>query len=158
MSSASTNELTLVRLWYLIGDWEGAGKGPDFRFRGNARCMWALGDHFLAAQLDLNDASSGKALLAEHFYIYYEYSANCLVGDIFGSNNVVEHALGFADSRGRMVLTTDRLTSAPKGFPVRRLRRTFWVMASSQWAFTVEQDLGEGFVPYLEGQMRRRGG
>jgi hypothetical protein len=158
MNSATTNELTLVRLWYLIGEWEGTGKGPDFRFRCNARCMWTLGDHFLVVQFDFSDASSGKALMSEHTLIYYDHNANCLVGDVFGSNSVVEHALGFADSRGRMALTTDRLTCFPKGFPVRRLRRTFWVMASSQWAFTVEQDLGEGFVPYLEGQMHRRGG
>ncbi len=158
MSSATTNELALVRLWYLIGEWEGTGKGPDFRFRTNARCLWALNDHFLVIQLDVNDASSGKALMSEHAYIYYDREVNCLVGDIFGSNSMVEHALGHADSRGRMALTSDRLACIPKDLPVRRMRRTFWMMASSQWAFTVERDLGQGFVPYLEGQMRRRGG
>jgi hypothetical protein len=157
MGSTTTNELGLTRLWYLIGKWEGAAKGPDLRLRASARCVWALDDHFLVMELEFTDASSGRIASAEHSYIYYDRDLNCLVGDIFGSDGSVEHALGHADSRGRMALTTERLSRVPKGLPICHLRRTTWMMATSQWAFTVERDLGEGFAPYLEGQMRRRG-
>jgi hypothetical protein len=158
MSSATTNELALTRLWYLIGDWEGSGKGPDFRFRATARCVWALDDRFLVVQLEITDTASNKLVTAEHSYIYYDRDLNCLVGDTFSSNGMVDHALGHVDSRGRMALTTDRLCCIPKGLSLRRLRRTTWTMAAAQWAFTVERDLGEGFITHLEGQMRRRGG
>jgi len=156
MESASTRELGLTRLWYLIGEWEGSGKGPDFRFHASARCRWVLNDHFLAMSLELDDAASGQPIIAEHSYIYYDRELVCLVSDIFGSNGMVEHTVGHADLRGRMVLTAERLSRVPTDLPLRRVRRTTWTMATLQWAFTVERDLGQGFAPYLEGQMRIR--
>lgn len=158
MGSVTTNELALTRLWYLIGDWEGTGKGPEFRFRATARCVWQLSDHFLVAYLELDDVASGQVVVAEHAYIYYDRELNCLVGDIYSLDGMVEHALGHVDSRGRMALTTNRLSCVPRGLPVRCVRRTTWMIAASHWAFTVERDLGQGLAPYLEGQMRRRTG
>ena len=61
MEPVSTQQLALTRLWYLIGEWEGTGKGPDFRFRASAQYSWALGDHFIAGQLTLSDLLSGEA-------------------------------------------------------------------------------------------------
>ena len=158
MNSASTHELVLTRLWYLVGDWEGTGKGPDFRFSAKATYSYILHDHFLFGYVEINDLNSGQVLMAEHTYFYFDRSLKSLASDTFHENGMVEHALGHADSRGRMVLTGDRLACIPRDLPVRRIRRTFWMMASSQWAFTVERDLGQGFAPYLEGQMHRRGG
>ena len=156
MDSATTHELALTRLWYLIGDWEGSGKGPDFRFRITAHCAWTLNDHFIISQAEICDADSGKVLVAEHGYTYYDRDCNCLVAQVFGLDGMVEHAMGRADIRGRLVLTTDRLSCVPKGNPIRRLRRTVWPMAALQSAFTIETDTGEGWLPYLEGQLRRR--
>jgi len=157
MEAVSTQQLTLTRLWYLIGEWEGTGKGPDFRFRASAHYSWALGDHFIAGQLTLSDLLSGELRAAEHVYYYYDNGLNCLVSDVFSLDGMTEHSLGHADARGRMVLTTDRLDCVPRGSTVCRLRRTVWTMAASQWAFAVEKDCGQGFAPYLEGQMRHRG-
>lgn len=100
--------------------------------------------------------TSGYLLLAEHSYYYYNHDFSCLAGNMFRHDGMVEHALGHADARGRMVLTTDRLNCIPKGVAILHLRRTVRMMAAPQWAFTVEVDSGQGFVPYLEGQMRRR--
>ena len=157
MDPASTLELVLTRLWYLIGEWEGTGKGPDFRFRARATYSWVLNDRFLMGYLQIYDLGSDQVLSAEHSNYYYDYDLSCLVGDTFCHNGMVEHALGHADARGRMVLTTDRLQCHPRGTPTCRLRRTIWMMAAPQWAFTLEKDPGQGFVPYLEGQMRRLG-
>jgi hypothetical protein len=118
--------------------------------------VWALNDHFLSSQMEIRDADSDKALIAEHSYIYYDRDCACLVAEIFGLDGMVERAMGRADMRGRLVLTTDRLSCVPMGNPIRRLRRTIWTMAASQWAFTIEMDTGEGWLPYLEGQLRRR--
>jgi hypothetical protein len=157
MASATTNELGLTRLWYLIGEWEGNGKGPNnLRFRAAARGEWTLGDHFMLLRLDLYDLATNQLIAAEHDYIYYDRDQSCLVGEFFGHTGLVEHAHGHADSRGRMALTTDHLCCAPVALPFQRLRRTTWMMAAAQWAFTIEQDQGQGFVPYLEGQLRRR--
>jgi hypothetical protein len=158
MESATTTELGLTRLWYLIGDWEGTGKGPNFRFRANIRGEWMLNDHFVLLRLDLHDLDTNQLLIAEHQYIYYDRDLNCLVSEVFGLNGLVEHTIGHADSRGRMALTSDHLRCVPKGLSFERLRRTTWMMAASHWAFTIEQEQGQGqgFVPYLEGQMRRR--
>jgi hypothetical protein len=155
MNSASTRELVLTRLWYLIGDWEGTGKGPDLRFRARATYSWILNDHFLTGYMETSDLSSGEIVAAEHCYYYYDHDLSCLVGDTFHQDGMVEHALGHADARGRMVLTTDRLHCVPKALAIRRLRRTVWMMAAPQWAFTLEIDAGQGFAPYLEGQMRK---
>jgi hypothetical protein len=106
--------------------------------------------------LEIRDADSDKVLMAEHSYIYYDRDCACLVAEVFGLDGMVEQAMGRADMRGRLVLTTGRLSCVPKGNPLRRLRRTFWSMAASQWAFTVEIDTGEGWMPYLEGQLGRR--
>ena len=157
MDSASTLELVLTRLWYLIGEWEGTGKGPDFRLRAKATYSWILDDHFLTGHLQIYDLGSNRVLSAEHSYYYYDFDLSCLVGDIFYQDGMVEHALGHADARGRMVLTTDRLQCIPRGAPTGHLRRTVWMMAAPQWAFTLERDSGQGFAPYLEGQMRRLG-
>jgi hypothetical protein len=156
VNSTTTHELALTRLWYLVGDWEGSGKGPDLRCRVAVHCAWALDDHFLTHQLEIRDADSDKVLIAEHSYIYYDRDGACLVAEVFRHDGMVELATGRADMRGRLVLTTDRLSCVPKGNPIRRLRRTFWSMAASQWAFTVEMDTGEGWMPHLEGQLRRR--
>jgi len=155
MNSASTRELVLTRLWYLIGDWEGTGKGPDFRFHAKASYSWILNDHFLTGYMEISSLGSGKVLAAEHSYFYYDHDLSCLISDTFRQDGLVEHALGHADARGRMVLTTDRLHCIPKGTSIRRLRRTVWMMAAPQWAFTLEMDSGQGFVPYLESQMRK---
>jgi len=155
MDPASTLELVLTRLWYLIGKWEGTGKGPDFRFRARATYSWILNDHFLTGYLQISDLGSDRVLAAEHSYYYYDYDLSCLVGDTFRQDGMVEHALGHADARGRMVLTTDRLLCVPRGMPPHRVRRTIWMMAAPQWAFMLEMDSGQGFAPCLEGQMRR---
>jgi hypothetical protein len=155
VDSATTHELALTRLWYLVGDWEGTGKGPDWRCRLAVHCEWALDDHFLTGQVEIRDADSDKVLMAEHGDMYYDRDGNCLAAEIFGLDGMVEHATGRADMRGRLVLTSDRLSCVPKSNPIRRLRRTVWAMAASQWAFTVEMDTGEGWLPYLEGQLRR---
>ena len=155
MNSATTHELVLTRLWYLIGDWEGSGKGPDFRFRVAAHCAWALGDHFITSQVEIFDADSGRVLAAEHSDLYHDREGNCLAAEIFGLDGMVEHARGRADMRGRLVLTTDHLSSIPIGNPICRLRRTIWPMAALQSAFTLERDTGEGWLPYLEGQLSR---
>jgi hypothetical protein len=155
VNSATTHELALTRLWYLIGDWEGSGKGPDFGFRITAHCAWALGDHFIASQVEICDADSGRALIAEHGYLYYDREGDCLAAEIFSLDGMVEHTTGRADARGRLVLTTDCLSCVPRGDPLRRLRRTIWPMAALQSAFTIERDTGEGWQPYLEGQLRR---
>ncbi len=94
MESASTQELGLTRLWYLVGNWEGAGKGPDFRFRASARCAWALNDHFLVGQMEIRDAGSDRLLSIAHWYIYYNHDLNCLVADIFQHDGIVERARG----------------------------------------------------------------
>lgn len=155
MDSSTTHELVLTRLWYLVGDWEGMGKGPDFRFRANARYSWIFNDHFLVGHMEVKDFGSGTVLSIEDSHIYHDPELNCLVGDIFNLDGSVEHALGHVDARGRMMLTTDRLSCLPRGTSIRRLRRTVWTMATAQWAFTVEMDSGQGFGPYYEGQMRR---
>lgn len=155
MDLASTHELVLTRLWYLVGDWEGTGKGPDFRFSAKATYSYILNDHFLFGCVEFNDLNSGQVLMAEHTYLYFDRSLKSLAGDNFDQNGMVEHALGHADARGRIVLTTDRLSCIPKGMSIRGLRRTIWVMAAPQWAFSIEKDVGEGFAPYLEGQMRK---
>ena len=155
MNSASTRELVLTRLWYLLGDWEGTGKGPDFRFRARATYSYILHDHFLTGYVEINDLSSGEVLRAEHTFFYFDRNLKSLVCDTFHLDGMVEHALGHADVRGRIVLTTDRLSCIPKGMSIRGLRRTVWVMAAPQWAFSIEKDVGEGFAPYLEGQMRK---
>ena len=155
MNSASTHELVLTRLWYLVGDWEGTGKGPDFRFSAQATYSYILDDHFLSGYVEVNDLNSGQVLMAERTYFYFDRSLKSLASDTFHQNGMVEHALGHADVRGRIVLTTDRLSCIPKGMSIRALRRTVWVMAAPQWAFSIEKDVGEGFAPYLEGQMRK---
>lgn len=155
MNSASTRELVLTRLWYLVGDWEGTGKGPDFRFRARATYSYILNDHFLTGYVEISDLNSGEVLTAEHTYFYFDHDLRSLVSDTFHQDGMVEHALGHADARGRIVLTSDRLSCIPKGVSIRRLRRTVWVMAAPQWAFSIEQDLGEGLTSYLEGQMRK---
>ena len=156
MDSTTTHELALTRLWYMVGDWEGSGKGPDLRCRIASHYAWALGDHFLTGQVEIRDGDSDKVLMAEHSYIYYDRDCACLVAEIFGQDGMVEHTMGRADMRGRLVLTSDRLSCVPKGNPIQRVRRTVWTMAASQWAFTVEMDKGEGWTPYFEGQLRRR--
>lgn len=156
MDSTTTHELALTRLWYLVGDWEGTGKGPDLHCRIAAHYAWVLDDRFLTGQLEIRDADSDKMFMAEHSYVYYDRDSACLVAEIFGSNGMVDHAMGRADMRGRLVLTSDRLSCVPKGTPIRRLRRTVWTMAASQWAFIIEIDKGESWAPYLEGQLRRR--
>ncbi len=155
MDAASTYELGLTRLWYLIGNWEGSGKGPGLRIRARARCNWALGDHFLVLEMEILDAGSGQALSVEHSYIYYDHKPSQLVAHIFSFDGLVERAVGHADARGRMVLATDQVAYAPQGRQARRYLRTIWMMAASQWAFTIERDSGEGLQPYLEGQMRK---
>jgi THAP4-like, heme-binding beta-barrel domain len=155
MESESTHQLALTRLWYLVGNWEGTGKGPDFRFRATATYSWALDDHFIASRTEIRDAGSGQVLSLEQGYLYYDRARNSLVADVFCLDGTVEHALGHADARGRMVLTADSLRCLPPDSTVCRMRRTTWMMVASQWAFTVEVDSGQGFVPYLEGQMRR---
>ena len=155
MDSTTTQELALTRLWYLVGDWDGTGKGQDLRCRIAAHYAWALEDRFLTGQMEIHDADSDKVLIAEHSYVYYDRDSACLVAEIFGRDGMVEHAMGRADMRGRLILTSDRLSSVPKGNPIRRLRRTVWTMAASQWAFTIEMDKGEGWAPYFEGQLRR---
>ena len=156
MESVSTQRLALTRLWYLIGEWEGSGKGPDMRFRAEAKYSWTLDDHFITGQLTINDSLSGHTLLAEQVYYYYDLNLSCLACDVFSLDGTAEYALGHADARGRLVLTTNRMNCVHPGKTVCRLRRTIWPMASLQWAFTVEKDTGEGFATYLEAQMRRR--
>lgn len=155
MDSASTRELVLTRLWYLVGDWEGTGKGPDFRFRARATYSYILNDHFLTGYVEISDLKSGEVMMAEHTYFYFDRSLKSLVSDTFHQDGMVEHAVGHADARGRIVLTTDRLSCIPRGAATHRLRRTVWVLAAPQWAFSIEKDSGEGFAPYLEGQMRK---
>ena len=58
MDPASTLELVLTRLWYLIGEWEGTGKGPDFRFRARATYSWILSDHFITGHMKIYDLAS----------------------------------------------------------------------------------------------------
>ena len=157
MNTASTHELGLTRLWYLVGDWEGTGKGPDFRFRARATYSYILNDHFLAGYVEINDLKSGEVLMAERTYFYFDRNLKSLVSDAFRQDGMVEHALGHTDARGRIVLTTDRLSCVPKQMSICRLRRTVWVMAAPQWAFSIEKDSGDGFAPYLEGQMRKPG-
>jgi len=156
VETGSTHELVLTRLWYLIGKWEGSGRGPDFRFRARAAYEWTLNDHFLTGQMEITDFGSGQVLSVERCYLYYDYDLGCLVCDTFCQDGMVDHALGHADAQGRMVLTTDRLNCLPRGMTLRRLRRTFWNTSSSQWAFTIETNSGLDWSLYLEGQMRRR--
>ena len=155
MDSATTHELALTRLWYLVGDWEGTGTGPDLHCRITAHYVWALDDHFLTGQWQIHDADSDKLVAAEHSYIYYDRDGACLVAEIYSQSGMVEHTTGRADMHGRLVLTTDRLNGVLKSDPLRRLRRTVWPMGTMQWAFTLETDKGEGWTPYLEGQLRR---
>ena len=129
MDSATTHELALTRLWYMVGDWEGTVKGLDLRCRMAAHYVWALDDHFVTGQVEIHDAESDKVLIAEHSYIYYDRDGACLAAEIYGQDGMVEHAMGRADMRGRLVLTSDRLSSIPKGSPIRRLRRTAWTSA-----------------------------
>jgi hypothetical protein len=155
MESESTQQLALTRLWYLVGKWEGTGKAPKFRFRATAKYAWALDDHFLTGHMEIRDVSSNQVWSIEDSYLYYDRARNNLVADIFCLDGTVEHSLGHADARGRMVLIADSLRCAPADSPICRVRRTTWMMVASQWAFTVEIDGGQGFTSYLEGQMRR---
>ena len=117
MDSATTHELALTRLWYLVGDWEGSGKGPDLRCRVAVHCAWVLDDYFLTHRLEIRDADSDKVLMAEHSYIYYDRDCACLVAEVFGLDGMVEQAMGRADMRGRLVLTTGRLSCVPRAIP-----------------------------------------
>ncbi len=155
MDSSSTYELGLTRLRYLIGNWEGTGKGPEWRFRAAARCSWGLNDHFLIGQIEFSDVDTGRQQLAQHVYIYYNRDLSRLVCDIYGSEGNIVRALGHTDMQGRLVLSSDQVVYLPAGKKAHRFLCTIWMMAASQWGLSVEQDLGKGLVPYLEGQMRK---
>ncbi len=156
MPSHSTNELGLTRLWYLTGEWEGMGKGPQTQFRARCRCTWELGDHFLRVEFQAQAADSDRLLFAEHVYVYYDRDIDRLVADIYNSQGMVERAAGHASPHGHLILATERLSCIPRGRKIRRIRRSVWKMAAAQWAYSVEVDSGEGYEAFAEGHMQQR--
>ncbi len=154
--AGSTFELGLTRLWYLIGDWEGAGEAEDFGVRVQARFEWTLNDHFIAGFIEMRDSGSEQVLSTEHVYMYYDRAEKGVVGLFFSSDSAVERAVGHVDTVGRLVMTTTDLSCVPPGFPRSAMRRTFQLVSQDQWTYTIEMDSGNGLVHYITIQMRRK--
>lgn len=152
----STYELGLTRLWFLVGDWGGAGESEDFGVRAQARFEWTLDDHFIAGFCELRDSGSDQVLSVEHVYIYYDRQEERVVGLFFANDGAVERAVGRVDTVGRMEMTSTSLSCVPPSFPRRQLRRTFELVTPDEWTYSVEMDSGQGLSPYVTIQMKRK--
>ncbi len=150
-----TREIALLRLWYLVGSWEGegAGQGASYRLQGEVR--WALKDHYLALEVAVYD-ESGQPLGSEHGYIHYDRREQMLVAWFFGSDGRAERAIGWADAQGRLTLTTVQITNASPEFPARFVRRILWPVEQGMWAYAIEVDFGNGVIPFVHGRMYRQ--